>query len=126
MRAIRLTKKIFDENKNGWFYLEDFNLIFTEGVIKEAYYGHGRDYNSIFGLHMELAHPFENCSFYLGNFEDISKLRYMTGVKRLYELKGKKVNIYRYGDDIISGFNLVNYNHKQLEFNFSILKRSFK
>lgn len=112
----RLTKEIFDSDKNGWFSSEDYDRI-IDGTIKKAYYGHS-EYNEIlFGLHIELDSKCEDSRFYIGNFGDISKLRYKTGVKRLSQLKGKKVNVYRKGFNT-SGFNLVNYNHKQLEFNF--------
>lgn len=113
----RLIKEIFNSDKNGWFYLEDHDRI-IDGTIKKAYYGH-REYNEIlFGLHIELDSKCEDSLFYIGNFRDISKLRYMTGVRRLYELSGKKVKIYRKGFNT-SGFNLINYNHEQLEFNFT-------
>lgn len=113
----RLTKELFNSDENGWFCSEDYDRIIN-GTIKNAYYGH-REYNEIlFGLHIELDSHTENFNFYIGNFRDISKLRYMTGVRRLYELSGKKINIYKKGFNT-SGFNLTNYNHEQLEFNFT-------
>lgn len=112
----RLTKELFNSHKNGWFILEDYDRIIN-GTIKNAYYGHREDHDILFGLHIELDSYAENSNFYIGSFRDISKLRYMTGVRRLSELSGKKIKIYKKGFNT-SGFDLVNYNHKQLEFNF--------
>jgi hypothetical protein len=111
-KARRLTRELFDKDKNGWFYLENFDET-VEGVIKEAYYGHDAD-KILFGLHMKISSMNEISTFYLGNFKDIFKIKSMKEVKRLYDLKGKKILLHKLDGILNSGIGLRNHS-KQLE-----------
>ena len=107
-KGIRLTHRLFNENRNGWFsgQFDDSGEIWTpdkydrvniDGEIENASWGRGGFANLFFGLHMTLKSAQSRYSFYLGNYDDIGILRGKTNVKKLADLEGTGINLYKYG-----------------------------